>query len=140
MAFSVWADAAENPWSSTLGRTVVALGYMEPPEADTPGPFRLGDADRVRGLVESAGFASPIVDDVPLTWRNASFDEYWQITEDLSFTLATSLAKLGEAERALLRSRVEEALSVYAAEDGALTMPGLTRNVLARKAGSPPAG
>jgi len=132
LAFSVWAGAELNPWASTIGRAVVELGFADPPDPETPGPFRLGDAARVRALVEAAGLEPPVVADVPVVWRNAGFDEFWEIVRDISYTLSAALATLGADEIAVLKERVEENLEVYTDGDGALTMPGLTRNVLTR--------
>ena len=99
------------------------------------GPFRLGDPARVRALVEDAGFASPRIEDVPLTWRYASFEEYWDTSRDLSFSLGTTLLTLGPSDIARLDAAAREALRPYAHEGGALVFPGLTRNVSARKPG-----
>lgn len=133
LAFSVWAEARDNPWASAVGKAAVELGLTEPPEPDTPGPFRLGDAERVRALVETAGFEQAHVEDVPVTWRYPTFDAYWEISRDLSFFLWTTLLTLHPDDAARLRERAEEALRPYAGDDGVLLIPGLTRNVTARK-------
>lgn len=134
VAFSVWAEARDNPWASAAGKVAIDLGFATPPEPDTPGPFRLGDVDRVRALVEAADFASPSVEDVALTWRYGSFDEYWATSLDLSSNLKAVLLTLDEQDADRLRKLVEQALAPYTDAGGALAMPGLTRNVLARKA------
>ena len=133
VAFSVWAEARENPWAAAVGKVAVDLGFAKPPEPDTPGPFRLGDVERVRALVEEAGFASPEIEDVAVTWRYGSFSEYWATSRDLSFTLTTTLLALGPDDTARLSELAEKALAPYTGSDGSLTFPGLTRNVLARK-------
>ena len=135
LAFSVWAEARDNPWAAAIGKVAIDLGFAEPPEPDSPGPFRLGDPARVRALVEDAGFASPRIEDVPLTWRYASFEEYWDTSRDLSFSLGTTLLTLGPSDIARLDAAAREALRPYAHEGGALVFPGLTRNVSARKPG-----
>ena len=135
LAFSVWAEAGDNPWAAAIGKVAIDLGFAEPPEPDSPGPFRLGDPARVRALVEDAGFASPRIEDVPLTWRYASFEEYWDTSRDLSFSLGTTLLTLGPSDIARLDAAAREALRPYAHEGGALVFPGLTRNVSARKPG-----
>jgi SAM-dependent methyltransferase len=133
VSFSVWADAAANPWASAIGRTVVELGYADPPEPDAPGPFRLADTERVRALVANAGFEPATVADVPILWRHASFDEFWTTVRDLSFTLASTVAALAPEDTSRLRGSVETALQGFTSGDGSLTIPGLTRNVLAGK-------
>jgi SAM-dependent methyltransferase len=134
VAFSIWAEARDNPWASVAGKVTMDLGFAEPPEPDTPGPFRLGDVERVRTLVEAAGFAAPEIEDVVVTWSYRSFHDYWATSQDLSSNLKATLLALDERDAARLREHVQQALMPFAGPDGALTMPGLTRNVLARKA------
>jgi SAM-dependent methyltransferase len=135
LAFSVWAEARDNPWAAVAGKVAVDLGFAKPPEPDTPGPFRLGDAERVRALVAAAGFSSPQIEDIVVSWRYGSFDEYWAMSRDLSFNLKTTLLALDKHDAGRLYELTERTLAPYAADDGALSIPGLTRNVLARKSG-----
>jgi SAM-dependent methyltransferase len=131
LAFSVWAAARDNPWASAGGKAAVELGFAEPPEPDLPGPFRFGDVALVRALVEGAGFEPPRIEDVPVTWRYADFDDYWDVSSDLSFTLSTLLLTLPPPDVSRLRALARTLLGPYTADDGSLAIPGLTRNVLA---------
>jgi SAM-dependent methyltransferase len=135
VAFAVWASAPENPWGSTIGKALLDLGLMEPPEPDTPGPFRLGDADRVRLLFDESGLEHPLVDEVPITQRYASFDEFWDVTQDLAMSLRNALAALREEQAAELRRVVEERLARYVDEEG-LAIPGLARVFTSRRPAS----
>jgi SAM-dependent methyltransferase len=55
----VWQAMAENPWFTAF-RQAVAVGRDLPlPQPDGPGPFALGDPDRIRTLLTSAGFGEP---------------------------------------------------------------------------------
>jgi SAM-dependent methyltransferase len=123
LALAVWAAPEENPWGSTIGRSLVELGIVERPEPDTPGPFRLADPARLESLVRGAGFAEPTVAGVDVTMRYASFDEYWDVTRDLSMSLREALARVPESAAAELRSRVDESLAQYAGDEG-LAIPG----------------
>jgi SAM-dependent methyltransferase len=123
LAFAVWTAAAENPWGSAVGRTMVALGHAEPPAPDAPGPFRLGDPDRLRALVAGAGFSEPELDPVDIAMRYASVDEYWEVTQDLAMSLRDALARLDAAAAAELRARVRELLVPYEGPDE-LAIPG----------------
>ncbi len=133
VSFSIWAEARDNPWAAVAGRIAMDLGFAQPPEPDSPGPFRLGDADRVQALVVASGFGAPQIEDVPVTWLYKSFDEYWDTSRDLSSSLKTTLLTLAEPDTERLRELTEQALAPYTGDDGSLTIPGLTRNVLARK-------
>ncbi|HZO50077.1 MAG TPA: methyltransferase domain-containing protein [Gaiellaceae bacterium] len=132
VAFAVWAEARENPWGTAVGKALLERGHIERPDPDAPGPFRLGERARVRELVLAAGFAEPAFEEVAVTWRYESFEDYWQVTADLSFLLRTALGLLGEEELAHVRALAQEALAGYADGRGRLAVPGLCRNVVAR--------
>jgi len=132
VAFAVWASAPDNPWGSTIGRALLDLGLAEPPEPDSPGPFRLADVDRVRLLFDSAGFDHPILDEVPITMRYASFDEFWDVTRDLAMSLRNALAQLPDARGEELRALVEERVAPFTDDEG-LAIPGLARVFSSRK-------
>lgn len=132
VAFAVWAGADENPWASTIGRVLVERGLMARPQRDTPGPFRLADSGRVRTLVLEAGLELSTQEDITLTWRYGSLDEYWNVTLDLSTTLSAIVATLGDQELASIRADVRQALEPYVVGEG-LVMPALSRLALARR-------
>jgi SAM-dependent methyltransferase len=59
MVLLVWQAMSENPWFTAF-REAVAVGRELPmPPPDGPGPFALGDPDRVRALLTAAGFGEP---------------------------------------------------------------------------------
>jgi SAM-dependent methyltransferase len=131
LAFAVWAEAEANPWGTAPGRALLELGLIERPDPDAPGPFRLGDAGRVRALVREAGFSEPRVEEVPITWRYPSVDDFWQTTLDLSTMLAQAIEHLSAEEVERVRARAGTALEPHA-QGAALAVPGLTRVVSAR--------
>jgi SAM-dependent methyltransferase len=133
VSFAVWGESAANPWGSAAGRALLELELIEKPGPDAPGPFRLGDPHRLREIVGTAGFEEPEIEDVPLTWRYESFDEYWEITTDLSFLLASARETLAPDVLAEVRTRTAGLLGEYADTDGRLAIPGLCRNVLAHR-------
>jgi SAM-dependent methyltransferase len=130
LVFAVWASALENPWGSTVGRTMIELGHAEQPEPDAPGPFRLADPDRLRSLVAGAGLADVQIEDVAFSMRYASFDEYWAVTRDLAMSLRTALSELPAEDAERLRSRVAEQIAQYEGAAG-LELPGRARVVRA---------
>jgi SAM-dependent methyltransferase len=55
MVLLVWQAMADNPWLTAFRQAVAA----PLPPADGPGPFALGDPNRVRTLLTAAGFGEP---------------------------------------------------------------------------------
>lgn len=57
LAFLCWQALADNPWMLEPLRAVARhIELPPPPPPDAPGPFAFADADRVRGILEGAGF------------------------------------------------------------------------------------
>jgi len=56
ICFVCWQEMFSNEWIAVPAMAAVAhVGIPELPPPGAPGPFALADADRVRGLLESAG-------------------------------------------------------------------------------------
>ncbi len=61
LGFVCWQEVGKNPWMSVPA--AAALQHVDPetlgppPVPDAPGPFALADADRLRGILEAAGWA-----------------------------------------------------------------------------------
>ncbi len=58
MAFCCWRHPRDNPWAMVpLGAARNALKLNSPPtDPHAPGPFAFADADRLRGILNDAGF------------------------------------------------------------------------------------
>lgn len=130
-ALAVWAQSERNEWITAAGRAAVALGLLEPPAPDAPGPFRLSDPVRLRELVEHAGLRVEVLEEAEIVWRAASLDEWWEVIRDTSRTIATLLDGISTREAGALRRAAGEGLAQYTAPDGSLTVPGTARVVLA---------
>jgi SAM-dependent methyltransferase len=55
----VWQAMADNDWFPSFRRIAARGGEPQLPAPDGPGPFSLGDPDRVRAVLTAAGFAEP---------------------------------------------------------------------------------
>jgi SAM-dependent methyltransferase len=55
----VWQDMAEQEWFQDLLDAVSVGGEVVLPPPGGPGPFALGDPERVRAILTTAGFAEP---------------------------------------------------------------------------------
>jgi SAM-dependent methyltransferase len=124
IAMAVWDEARLNPWATIPGRTLVELGYAEPPDPAAPGMFALAPAPRLQELLESAGFVDVEVDGVTIDRPSPDVDAFLAETLELSAQFATVMAELGEADRARVRNRVAELAEQFAQPDGTLLLPG----------------
>jgi SAM-dependent methyltransferase len=132
VAIAVWGPREHNPWLGIVFDAVSAqLGQPVPPPG-IPGPFALGDRDRLAQLLLDAGFADIMVTEHDVPLRAASFDEWWDRTSSLAGPLATILSSLPEEELDALRARLSTAVPEYTTADG-VELPGLSLVASARR-------
>jgi SAM-dependent methyltransferase len=133
LALSVWGAAADNPWASIPGRTLVEAGLLEPPRAGAPGVFALADPARIEELVASAGFEPPRIWEQHLTWTFDGVEEYWSFLLELAGAFSMVIATLSDDEREAVKASVRDAVGAQAV--GAIALPGLCVNASARVPG-----
>ena len=126
LALAAWADPAENPWASVPVAELVAMGAIDPPDLDEPNMFALRDPQRIVELLEETGFEDIVVEQVPMVFRFASLDDWWDTQLDISTTLAGYVRAITPAQRDDLRDAVDARLAPYVADDGSVALPGLT--------------
>ncbi|HLU59202.1 MAG TPA: class I SAM-dependent methyltransferase [Pseudonocardia sp.] len=112
LVLQVWQPMSENPWFTDFRRAVPSP--VPPP--DGPGPFALGDPDRVRSVLTAAGFAEPELRGVrePMYYGPdvATADRY------VSAMLGGPLGELDEAARAEARAALRATLADHLGPDG----------------------
>lgn len=128
---AVWAEPERNPWIGVVGRAATRLGFAEPSALDAPGPFRLSAPGRLDEVLRQGGFATAHEEEVDVTWRAASLDEWWEISLDTSRTLSELARRLDATDVERLRDAAHESLEAFVAEDGTLAVPGAARVALA---------
>jgi hypothetical protein len=103
-------------------RAVMDHFAAPPPEPGVPGMFALAGKDRLRQLLEQAGFAEIRVETVEATERYESVDAWWDFIREIAGPLATLMAGLQDADREAIRARATEAASKFAS-NGELRFP-----------------
>jgi ubiquinone/menaquinone biosynthesis C-methylase UbiE len=130
-AFAVWAEADRNPWAFVTTPVLVERGHLEPPSAEGPGMFALGDPGRLSGLVSTAGLDLLKLAEIAVAWNHRDFDEYWEMTTEVSMVTAHALdglpAKEVETVRALAHDRYDRLTA------GGNPLPGVVYVVAARR-------
>ena len=133
LAFAVWGPAERNPWATLVGRTLVELGHLPPPDPSAPNMFQLADHDKVRGLLTRAGFDEPSLEEVEVAVGHPSFQAYWDTTVDMAASVAAVLGRLSPEEVEALKVEVERKAAAFRDDGGALRLPGASVVGLARR-------
>ena len=125
-AVAVWAERERNPWLGLVFDAVSAQTGAPVPPLGVPGPFSLGDAGLLAGLLAHAGLADVHVSEAAAPLRAGSFDEWWQRTSALAGPLTKILSAMPEEARQAVRARLAESVRPYTTSTGAVEMPGVT--------------
>lgn len=119
LVLAVWGAGEKNPWLGTILGAVMTHLNAPPPQPGQPGPFSLGDAARLRQLVEGAGLGEVEVTEIEAKQRYDSLAGWWDEILEVSGPLATMLKALPEEDRESIRSAVLAKAKVFAGEEGA---------------------
>jgi SAM-dependent methyltransferase len=126
LALAVWSAPERNPFAAIPRRTLVEAGLVDGFElAAGPGMFDLADPAALTALLEDAGFAEVVVEELPLTIPYPNVEEFVAATADLSPAFADVLATLNARQRADLDERMVAATAPFAGPGGALSFPAV---------------
>jgi SAM-dependent methyltransferase len=125
LSFAVWAEARRNPWASTLGRILLERGHVEAPEPGGPGMFALAEPERISALVRGAGFAEPVIEEVPLEFRYADLDEFLGVQLELAGQTGPLMRGLPADEFEAVRAELDKRFEPFRA-DGGFLLPGVS--------------
>jgi SAM-dependent methyltransferase len=125
-ALAVWDSVEHNPWALNPTLELIERGLTQPPSPGTPGPFALGDRDRVRALLEQAGFTNINVQALDIEQRHPSFEVFWETTLDVSRGFHDAVLSCTEPQIAEIRAALAARLAPYTSADGALAIPART--------------
>ena len=118
LAFSVWAARERNPALSLVGKVLVELGHVPPPEPEAPSAFAMADPGRIRELVVAADFAEPEMEEIPFRLPFADGDAYWRYLSETSASSSRVLRSLPPEEQAKVLEQVHEAARPYRSGEG----------------------
>jgi SAM-dependent methyltransferase len=126
VALAVWDAIEHNPWAFAPAQELIGRGLAPAPAPGTPGPFTLGSPERLRELLDSAGFVEAHIEALDLSRRHPSFAELWDSTLDLSRSFHDAVLARPATEIAEIEVSLAARLLPYTAADGALDIPGRT--------------
>jgi ubiquinone/menaquinone biosynthesis C-methylase UbiE len=123
IALAVWDLPDHNPWATVANRALVELGHVEPPDPEAPGMFALADAERLRSLLDQAGFLEVVLEPVELSRAAPSAQAFVQETLDLNSQFADIRNQLRAEQWAEVVERIGELSRPFADASGALRFP-----------------
>lgn len=129
LALAVWAGIASNPWALLPAQELIARSLAPPADPDaawSPGPFALRDGEKVRELLQNAGFSDVNVESIELVRRHPDFEELWESTLDLSRGFHDAVLSRPEQEIEELKHSLAERFAPHTEPDGSLAIPALT--------------
>ena len=128
IALAVWDSIDTNPWASFPARELIERGLLPRPDPGSrvPGPFALGDRERLAGLLDRAGFAEVEVDALELVRRHPDFDDLWETTLDLSRSFHDAVLARTEEEIKQIRASLAERFAPHTRADGTIEIPART--------------
>jgi SAM-dependent methyltransferase len=131
LVFATWRGPEQNPWVSAAGRVLVERGHFPPPDPEAPGMYTMASDERVRSLLDDAGFTDVRIDDVPVLLAYTDVDDYIETARDTGGAFATAFADASEEERTVLRREIAKAFEPFES-DGGYELPGLALVAVAR--------
>jgi SAM-dependent methyltransferase len=121
LAFVCWRPLAENPWLLVpLGAAAQHMQLPPPPAPGAPGPFAFADPERVRGILDQAGFTRIKLDPVndTLTVGGGGLDEAVHFLLEGVGPTSAALREADPAVRPRVFAAVKEALAPFVTREG----------------------
>jgi SAM-dependent methyltransferase len=125
LSCAVFGGPEQNPWAALPSSVLQERGHLPRPEVGAPGILALEDNVRLRSLFAGAGFSEPQIEEIPITWRFADTDDYWDFLTGAAGAIAMVLGQLDEDERGRVREQIVDRVTSFASTGG-LALPGVS--------------
>lgn len=126
--FACWGTPMDNPWVGLVGQIIGQFIEMPQREPDGPGPFRFGDPDTTRAMLEAAGWSDvgfvPHRADQPLGGAGANPAQAAEFVLE-GMAMREPLAAAGGDVLTRAEAALVAALTPYY-RDGSVLLPGMS--------------
>lgn len=136
LALAVWGPGERNPWLMTVLEALMQHLDAPPPEPGTPGPFALGDVQRLRALVEDAGLEDVQVVELEAEQDYDSAEGWWERVSSVGGPLRAVLASMDDSDADAIRQAAIERAGAYVRDDGRAVFPAAIVAAHARRPAS----
>jgi SAM-dependent methyltransferase len=124
LALAVWSTPGRNPWVALAGRVLAEQDLAPPPQPGEPGMFVLAEEERMRGLLEGAGFGVERIDEIPVLFAYDNVDEYVAAANETGGMFARIWSDASEEEHETIKARLVDAFEPFAV-NGGYELPGV---------------
>jgi ubiquinone/menaquinone biosynthesis C-methylase UbiE len=124
LALAVWREPQRNPWVAIAGQVLTERGLAPPPDPQAPTMFGMASDERMRELLEAAGFDIERLEDVPVTFRYDTVDDYVATARDTGGMFARAWEEASDDERWELTAALAQAFAPFAV-GGGYALPGV---------------
>lgn len=123
LVLAVWGRADSNPWLGVILEAVMSQLGAPPPEPGTPGPFALGDRERLQRLLGVGGFADVSITEIETEQTYDSLEAWWQQILEVGGPLAALLGALPAEQVDAIKAVALDSGRPYLADSGGIVFP-----------------
>ena len=124
LALAVWSTPGRNPWIALPAGFLRSKAWAPPPQPGEPGMFVLADEERLRVLLEGAGFGVGRIEEVPVLLTYDDVDDYVTAANETGGMFARIWRDASEEEHETIKARLAEAFEPFAVDRG-YELPGV---------------
>jgi SAM-dependent methyltransferase len=119
-SFVCWQTPERNPWIDVPVRAVREhLDLGPPPEPGAPGPFSLGEADRVRAVLSAAGFEGVVLEPFEQEMRLPADPEAAAARlAEVGGAVHEAMQRAAQGQRAVALAAIRDAIAPYSGPGG----------------------
>ncbi|WP_035127964.1 class I SAM-dependent methyltransferase [Conexibacter woesei] len=131
LVLAVWTTPEENPWLAAINTAAESLGLQEPAAPGAPGAFALSDPQRLADLLQDAGFDTPTITPIDLTFTAPASDAWFETLRAMSSSLQPLLDGLAPADHYKFRDAIDAIWAPFVNDDGSVAIPGRSLGAVA---------